>query len=109
MLRVLILTVTEAGGQLEILQANGLILMLLRFLNQSFLFFNFLRYGDMGKVDTRTRFVHGVDGLVGEITVGHIAVGQAYASFQRLVRVSHVMMLLVFILDIPENLQSLFR
>ena len=83
--------------------------MLLRFLNQSFLLLNFPRYGDVGEVDARTRFVHGIDGLVGEVAVGHITVGQAYASLQRLVRVSHVMMLLVFILDVPENLQSLFR
>ena len=55
----------------------------------------------------RSRLVHHVDGLVGKVPVGNIAVAQTHGRDDRLVGVPHAVMLFVFVLDILQDLDRL--
>ena len=61
----------------------------------------------MLQVYARTRLVEGVDGLVGEETVGDIAVCQFDTCLQGLVGIGYVVVLFVAVLDVLQNLQRL--
>ena len=56
----------------------------------------------------RTGLVEGVDGLVGEIAVAHVALRKAYACAEGVVGIGHVVVGLIFLLDVVENLEGLF-
>ncbi len=56
----------------------------------------------------RAGFVHGINRLVGESTVGDVAACQLHASLQSLVRIGHEMMFLILALDVAQYLQRFF-
>ncbi len=71
-------------------------------------FLEFFGYPHMGYPHARTGFVESVDCLVGEITVGYVAVGQLHASLEGGIGVCYTVVRLVLSFYIVENHKSLF-
>ena len=93
--------------QLEVLLADSLILKLFQMAAQLFLTRNILADGDIHKMSTGAGFVQGINGFVGQAAVGHIPVGESDTGAQRLLRVAHIVMFLVTVLDILKDLNGL--
>ena len=68
---------------------------------------DFLRHLALADADVRTSLVKGVDGLVGELSVRDISLGERHASLQSLVGVSHMVVMLISATYISEDLQCL--
>ena len=68
-----------------------------------------VRHVDVADVHPRTGFVEGVDGLVGKVTVRHVAVGELDAGVDGFGSIGHRVVLLVFRLDVVEDFHGLFR
>ena len=67
----------------------------------------FHRHLHMGNFHARTCLIECVDGLVGEIAVAHIAVGELHASLKGVVGVCDAVMILILTFDIIEDCKSL--
>ena len=65
------------------------------------------RYLNISYAHPSTRLVEGIDGLVGEHAVAHIAFGQGNAGLECIVGILHQMVVLIFLLDIAEDGQRL--
>ena len=74
---------------------------------QLLLLFDFLRCGYIHEVSPAPRFIKHVDGLVGKGTVSDVTLGQADARFQRIVGISHIVMILIFLFDVLQDLKCL--
>ena len=61
-----------------------------------------LRHLHMCYLDTRTGLVEGINSLVGEIAVGHIAVGKFYTCLEGIIGVCNAVMVFVFTFDIIQ-------
>ena len=103
----LLLAVAIACCQFEVLVLHGILLLLLDEANLLLLLDDGRRHLCMLQVYARTRLVEGVDGLVGEETVGDIAVCQFDTCLQGLVGIGNMVVLFVTILDVLQNLQRL--
>ena len=104
----LCLTVTVAGGQLEVLALDGFLLL---FLDEGYLLLllrNLGRYLRSRKMYARAHLVHRVDGLVGEEPVADISVCQFDTGLDGLVGIDHVVVVLVAVLHVAQYLQRLF-
>ena len=83
------------------------------FLVLSHLFQAFLQFGDFARhinvldVDSRTSLVQGIDGLVGQMAVAEVAVGEFHAGFDGLGRVFHQMMVFVSRFDVVQDFDGL--
>ena len=58
---------------------------------------------------TGAGFIHYIDRLVWKKTVGDIAITQLNSEFDTLIRVPHIVMLFIFILDVVEDGDRFFR
>ncbi len=70
--------------------------------------FDFTRHHNIRNMHTRAGLIHGINSLVREIAVAHIPFGKFDTGFQCIRSIGHIMMLLIFILDIIKNYQCLF-
>ena len=81
------LAVAIAGCQLEVLVLHSSLLLLLDEADFLLLLDNRRRHLGMLQMDARTHFIEGIDGLVGEETVGHVAFCQFDTCRQSVIRV----------------------
>ena len=94
------LTVTVVGGELEVLRADGILLLTLDVLDILLLIGDLLRHLSVLQMDARADLIDDVDSLVGHETVGDVTVSETHGFLQSVVSVSHVMMILVTFLDV---------
>ena len=101
------LTVSVASCEFKVLISHCQLLLLLDAGNLLFLLSDLWWHLCITKMYARASLVECVDGLVGHKAVCHIAVCQFDTCHERLVRIAHVVMLLVAVLDVMEYLQRL--
>jgi len=101
--------IPEAGGQFKVLGLNGFHLFQVGIIDFLFQDFNEIRYHNVGQVYPGACFIHCIDGLVGEIAVGHVTLSQAHTGFQRLVRILYVVVFLVSVFDVAKYLKGFLR
>ena len=101
------LTVSVASCEFEVLVSHCQLLFFFDAGNLLFLLSNLRWHLCITKMYARARLVEGVDGLIWHKAVCHIAVCQFDTCHERLVRIAHVVMLLVAVLDVMEYLQRL--
>ncbi len=94
------LFIAERCCALEVLSLRGFKLRRISLGDQLFHVFNLLRHHDIGDMDTRPRFIKGVDSLVGEIAIRHITISQFHTSLKSFGCIIDIMMLLILILYI---------
>src|SRR5690606_13082649 len=68
-----------------------------------------LRDLDVREVDARAGLVHHVDGLVREVAVGDVALGELHREVEGLLAEADVVVLLVAVLDVVQDLAGLVR
>ena len=56
-----------------------------------------------------TGFVQSIDGFVRQCTIADVSFGQRHTSLYRLRRVGHIVVIFISLLDVIEDLQSIFR
>ena len=56
-----------------------------------------------------TGFVQSIDGFVGQRTIADVSFGQRNTSLNRLRSVGHIVVIFISLLDVIEDLQSIFR
>ena len=105
----LLLTVAQVGCVLKVLALYGGILLLVYCVNEFLLFFNLLWNNNVCYVLACTRLVHCVNGLVGETTVGYVAVCQFDTRKQRLVSVCDIVVVLVTLLYVLQYHKSVLN
>ena len=96
------LLVAVACGQFEVLVPYGGLLFLLHVAYLLLLFAYFRRHLGVLQMYACAHFVHGVDGLVGESTVGYVTVCQFDTRHNGIVRVRHVVVILVAFLYVVQ-------
>ena len=87
--------VAQAGGSFVVLMRNGFLLVRQHFLQRQLLLAHVRRRGVRLNAHARTRLVHQVNRLVGQIAVGNVAVGEGDGGFERLVGDVQLMVLFV--------------
>ncbi len=97
------LTVSIAGGQLEVLSPDGCLLAVFHALQLFFLLGNLRRYDTIFKMYARACLVHGIDGLVGKSTVGNVAFCQFDTCHDGIVSKFHMVMPLIAVLDVVQD------
>ena len=103
----LALLVTVAGSQLVVLVLHGIALLRLQFFYLFLLGHDLGRYLGVLQMHTGTHLVHGVDGLVGECTVGDVTFCELHARCDGILGIVHMVVLLVAVLDVLQNLKGL--
>src|SRR5579885_3040422 len=88
--------VAQGGGTFKILVFDGAFLLRLQILDFRFDGLGFGRAGHGADARARAGFVHHVNGFVGQITIGDVAVGEFNRRFNRLVGEFGLVMRLVF-------------
>ena len=97
----------KLGGALEVLYLDGLHLGRIDLLELLVELYEGVGALDLADVYPRPRLVKGIDGLVGLLTVGDVAVGELDAGLEGFVGIDDVVMLLIFALDIVQDLERL--
>ena len=75
----------------------------------------FLQFDNLGwhinvlDVDSGTSFIQGIDGLVGQVTVCQVTVGEFHAGLDGFGRVFHQMVVFVSFFDVVQDFDGLFR
>ena len=87
--------VAQAGGSFVVLMRDGFLLVRQHFLQRQLLLAHVRRRGVRLNAHARTRLVHQVNRLVGQIAVGNVAVRQGDGGFERLVGDVQLMVLFV--------------
>ena len=98
------LTVAIAGSQFEVLILHGPLFLFLHLGNLFLLFHNLLRNLGITKMYARACLVEGVDGLIGHKAVCHVAVCQFDTCHEGIIRIGHMVMVLIAVLDVTQYL-----
>ena len=94
---------------LELLLGDGGFLVLADLFEAFFQLGDFTRHVDVLDVDAGTGFVQGIDGLVGQVTVAEITVGELHAGLDGLGRVGHQVVVFVAAFDVVQDFDGLGR
>ena len=103
----LTLLVAVTGCQFVVLVLHRIALLCLQLFYLFLLGHNLGRYLGVLQMHTGSHLVHGVDGLVGEGTVGDVTLGELHARCDGVVGVVHMVVLLIAVLDVLQNLEGL--
>ena len=105
----LLFAVAQDGRPLEFLRLDHRLFLAANFLDLLFQLGDLLRHPDVGQMNPRARLVHHVDGLVGQVAVRDVTIGETHGLTQCRVRVLHPVVGLVARLQPLQNLVGLLR
>ena len=102
------LHIAESSSQFVVLVFHRTLFLTLHLLQFILLVGDFLWHIAIADTDVSSCLVHGVDSLVGELSVGDIPGGEVDACQEGIIGIFYVMMLLVSLAQVIENLYCLF-
>ena len=103
----LALAVAQLGGLLVALAAHHAVLLVLHLFDLLLDLQDVLGHHDVADVHPAAGLVQGVDGLVRQVAVGDVALGELHAGLHGLGGEVHVVVVLVLLLDVVEDLDGL--